>query len=228
MRFLLVLLTVSALVAGCGREETPRTAEPAASPASSAEAAESLAPAPGPELPPPAGGGPGASPGGPVRATSGTRETWSARERPSGPERPPRSLADRRPTPRATPPGLESFQRYSHLEGYQEVRSKSNPFPMTDWSVERGQEVYAANCAPCHGDRGRGDGPAAATLPTPLRDLGAPWLYSYGAGDQALFRTIAFGIPESVMGQFGASISEEDIWHVVNYIKSLRRTSPSG
>lgn len=227
MRLLLAFLMASALVCGCGRDEKNEVVKTTPSPASPAEATESLAPAPGPELPPPAGSAAGVVRGS-AEPVSGPEEASSRPERRSGGERPPRSLADRKPRARATPSGLEPFEQYAHLEGYEEVRGKSNPFPMTDWSIERGQAVYAANCAPCHGDQGRGDGPAAATLPTPLRDLGAPWLYSYGAGDQALFRTIAFGTPESVMGQFGSSISEQDIWHVVNYVVSLRRVNPSG
>jgi len=34
-----------------------------------------------------------------------------------------------------------------------------------------GVKMYATYCAACHGDRGKGDGPAAAAMATPLRDL---------------------------------------------------------
>ena len=34
-----------------------------------------------------------------------------------------------------------------------------------------GEKMYASYCAACHGDRGKGDGPAAAAMATPLRDL---------------------------------------------------------
>jgi len=36
--------------------------------------------------------------------------------------------------------------------------------------LEQGQGVYMVNCAPCHGETGRGDGPAAATLNPPPRN----------------------------------------------------------
>lgn len=36
--------------------------------------------------------------------------------------------------------------------------------------IERGEEIYAANCIACHGKGGRGDGPAAGVLKPPPRD----------------------------------------------------------
>lgn len=37
--------------------------------------------------------------------------------------------------------------------------------------AERGAELYLRYCASCHGPEGRGDGPLAASLVTPPRDL---------------------------------------------------------
>jgi mono/diheme cytochrome c family protein len=34
-----------------------------------------------------------------------------------------------------------------------------------------GEKMYATYCAACHGDKGKGDGPAAAAMTTPPRDL---------------------------------------------------------
>lgn len=38
-------------------------------------------------------------------------------------------------------------------------------------SPSAGAEMYASYCAACHGDKGKGDGPAAAATTSPPRDL---------------------------------------------------------
>jgi len=38
-------------------------------------------------------------------------------------------------------------------------------------SPSAGEKMYGSYCAACHGDKGKGDGPAAAAMTTPLGDL---------------------------------------------------------
>jgi high-affinity iron transporter len=41
---------------------------------------------------------------------------------------------------------------------------------VTPAMLEQGRAIYKANCAACHGDGGKGDGPAAGALKPPPRD----------------------------------------------------------
>jgi len=45
-----------------------------------------------------------------------------------------------------------------------EYQGKTNPIPADEASLARGEEIYAQQCATCHGDGGMGDGPAGQGL----------------------------------------------------------------
>ena len=41
---------------------------------------------------------------------------------------------------------------------------------VTPAMLQRGREIYKANCVACHGESGKGDGPGAGVLNPPPRD----------------------------------------------------------
>ncbi|MGH2607222.1 MAG: c-type cytochrome, partial [Anaerolineales bacterium] len=95
-----------------------------------------------------------------------------------------------------------------------------NPMAPTSDSVARGAELYQVHCAACHGVSGRGDGPVGLTLRPPPADFSqhaVPGVHS----DGQLFEWISRGYPGSVMPAFEDRLSEEDRWHLVNFIRTL-------
>jgi mono/diheme cytochrome c family protein len=99
-----------------------------------------------------------------------------------------------------------------------------NPVPPSEQSIERGRMLFQQNCIVCHGEDGRGDGPAAAELnpqPTDFR------LHMPNHTDPDFFRFIADGYPGSAMPEFRESFSEEDIWNLVNFLRASFSEAPT-
>lgn len=93
-----------------------------------------------------------------------------------------------------------------------------NPFPPTAESIAAGEEVYVQNCQTCHGASGLGDGSGGAGLDPPPADL----VYHVPLHpDDELFTTIVEGKTGTAMPAFGAQLSEEQIWHLINYLRTL-------
>jgi len=96
--------------------------------------------------------------------------------------------------------------------------------PVRAQNQAEGRNLYASYCSTCHGDKGRGDGVAAAALPVKPRD------HTNGAvmnalSDQFLADIIAKGggaVGKSTfMPSWGASLNEKQIRDVVAYIRTL-------
>jgi mono/diheme cytochrome c family protein/uncharacterized membrane protein len=95
-----------------------------------------------------------------------------------------------------------------------------NPIPPNAASVEQGKVLYTANCVPCHGATGKGDGPVGLTLnprPADLSLHAVPGVHT----DGQLYEWITNGFPGSVMPVFSGRLTEEERWNLVNYIRTL-------
>jgi mono/diheme cytochrome c family protein len=94
--------------------------------------------------------------------------------------------------------------------------SQANAHPFSRESVARGESLYLANCAACHGALGDGDGPTAqrsGSFMAPLSDR-VPAL-----SDGSLAYRIAVGTVGSGMPGFASTLSEDDRWDLVNYLR---------
>ncbi len=85
--------------------------------------------------------------------------------------------------------------------------------------------LYAAQCASCHGEHGAGDGSQAASLSLPLSDLSQPaTLYERSA--QEIYDLVTQG-SSTGMPALAATLSEEERWNLVSYVRSLSYLSGS-
>ena len=96
--------------------------------------------------------------------------------------------------------------------------SERNPIAPTQESVALGMGLYEENCQLCHGAGGLGDGPGGVGLVPPPADL---VVHVPLHPDRALFEFIRDGIPDTSMAPLGDKLTEDEIWHVINYIQTL-------
>lgn len=97
--------------------------------------------------------------------------------------------------------------------------------PLSAPDLANGAAIYAANCAACHGDTGRGDGPVALNTegmtPTDFTDRAT-------ASEQTpheWFRTITDGRIEKLMPPWGNTLSEQERWDVALYTYTMHYDS---
>lgn len=97
------------------------------------------------------------------------------------------------------------------------VNNVRNPIPPTPASIARGAAIYGESCAICHGESGRGDGPAGIALNPRPADFRAH--LAAGHTDGQLFDWITNGFRGTAMPPFKDQLSEEDRWNVLNYVQ---------
>ncbi len=97
-------------------------------------------------------------------------------------------------------------------------------------SIERGAEVYVkAECAKCHGESGRGNGPSASEQEDEWEnriwpaDLTQPWTLRGGSTARDLYRTVTTGVNGTPMPSFSDAWKHEDLAHLANYLTSIGR-----
>lgn len=96
----------------------------------------------------------------------------------------------------------------------------TNPIPNTAATLATGQQLFAQNCAVCHGPLGKGDGPLAQNLnPRPV-DLTSSHLTTHTDGD--LYWWVSHGIAGTGMPAFSGTLSDQDLWALIRYIRTLR------
>jgi len=96
---------------------------------------------------------------------------------------------------------------------------KSNPVKPTPESLAKGKKMYAMDCAMCHGENGDGKGDMATEMKN-ITDFTNPDSLK-GRLDSDLFTSIRKGKGE--MPPEGDRAKDEDIWHLLNYVKAFAK-----
>ena len=95
---------------------------------------------------------------------------------------------------------------------------KKNPVKISSESILAGAEIYQSNCASCHGVNGGGKGTAATYLaqkPANLREMAG----THPDGDFAYKIKTGRG----AMPAWESTLSDNEVWHLVNYIQLLSK-----
>ena len=94
------------------------------------------------------------------------------------------------------------------------------PIKMADAAViARGKAVYLTFCAQCHGYNYDGNGTVGQSFKPLPTDLRSPKVQATFEGE--LFKSISYGIPGGRQPALETTVTIDDRWHVVAFVKSL-------
>ncbi|MBI5374848.1 MAG: cbb3-type cytochrome c oxidase subunit II [Candidatus Schekmanbacteria bacterium] len=88
-----------------------------------------------------------------------------------------------------------------------------NPFEGKADAIKTGKEVFLKNCSVCHKEDATGN------IGPDLTDE----VWEYGNRDNQIFETIYNGVEAEGMPKWGKNISDDDIWKVISFIRSVAR-----
>lgn len=104
-------------------------------------------------------------------------------------------------------------------EDYTPAKFANNPILPDVESIAIGKGIFDENCAACHGEKGRGNGPASLSLNPPPADFAAGHTETHPDGD--LYYWILEGVADTQMPAFQDLLTDEEAWHLVNYVRRL-------
>jgi mono/diheme cytochrome c family protein len=93
-----------------------------------------------------------------------------------------------------------------------------NPVPYTKKSITEGRNLYVRySCTGCHG----ADGKATVDVVADATDLTNPKAYKNGTTETDIYQSIRDGRGASMPSYKSQVSKQEDIWYLVNFIRSL-------
>ena len=116
-----------------------------------------------------------------------------------------------------------AFAQATPKGGDPEAAKIQNPVGSSPESIEKGKSIFLNKCAPCHGPKADGTPQImveGALTPANLTHA----KYIYGTSDGEVFTNIKNGIlPDLNMPTWDGSIADNDIWNIVNFLKTVRQ-----
>jgi mono/diheme cytochrome c family protein len=98
-----------------------------------------------------------------------------------------------------------------------DAKKLKSPIPYSKKSIIQGRVVFMRMCTGCHGN----DGKSQVDVVADATDLTDPKAWRNGISEGEMFRSIRDGAGASMPAFKTQLPSEEDMWHLVNYIRSL-------
>jgi mono/diheme cytochrome c family protein len=93
-----------------------------------------------------------------------------------------------------------------------------------------GKTLFQSNCSPCHGESGKGDGPASQGLPVKPADLGERITINHYS-DQYLVDVISKGGgsvgKSTLMPAWSGALSDKQIRDIVAFLRTLPNADPA-
>jgi mono/diheme cytochrome c family protein len=124
--------------------------------------------------------------------------------------------------PRAQPEHSVPLGSGPAYESRDDTEDVPNPVPASAGSLSRGQALFAARCAPCHGADGHGGGPVSKFFP-PAPDLAYATVRK--RTDGFLWGTVSYG--GKAMPPQREGLTPEDRWNLVNWVRAIQGRAPS-
>jgi mono/diheme cytochrome c family protein len=100
----------------------------------------------------------------------------------------------------------------------EEVKKLKNPIASSEATLKAARGIYMDECAQCHGERGKGDGPEAA-MHTPAPSDITDSKHMNTVTDGELFYQISEG--RKPMPSFKGRLREDQCWGLVLFVRTL-------
>jgi cytochrome c553 len=106
-------------------------------------------------------------------------------------------------------------------------KTEKNPLPLSGVSLTEGKEAFGHYCVACHGLDGQNTGvPFADRMSPPIPSLASTEVQQYTDGQ--LKWVIDNGIAPSGMPASKGTLSDEEIWSIVHFLRHLPRAGSVG